>query len=367
MLRNAGLPVGMSDTEVSGGWHRHVVWGEADGREYLTANGRMMAMVDGEWRLRRNKLSGGQPAPFTLDPDYLVTVLKRMPSAARGVVHVEVGKLRGKAMTLLTIKLEDEVALEFAASGAAPDVGGAFSSMMIMGGIAGMEPPRPELETYLVFYVDAASGELARIAIRTYSTDAMMGNIQIAGGFVGEEEEEEEGEQGELTDDGKPAEVKWKRGLPRVKPAKDQSVMTYRVDFRDLGQAQAPELDEPSRRLRQRHPHVGCAQQRHLGATRKQFGHGRLEGLEVWRGAVPPQARLVLVALEDEEGGGIGGAHAGHRRQPEQLPRLCEVLLPALPLKMHQAKVELRPSVPLRRCQPVEPPRLAEVLRPATP
>jgi hypothetical protein len=249
MLRNAGLPVGMSDTEVSGGWHRHVVWGEADGREYLTANGRMMAMVDGEWRLRRNKLSGGQPAPFTLDPDYLVTVIKRMPSAARGVVHVEVGKLRGKAMTLLTIKLEDEVALEFADSGAAPDVGGAFSSMMIMGGIAGMEPPRPELETYLVFYVDAASGELARIAIRTYSTDAMMGNIQIAGGFVGEEEEEEEEEEGELTDDGKPAEVKWKRGLPRVKPAKDQSVMTYRVDFRDLGQAQAPELDEPSRRL----------------------------------------------------------------------------------------------------------------------
>lgn len=256
MLRNAGLPFGATDVEISGGWHRHVVWGEADGREYVTANGRMMAKVDGQWRLRRDKLSGGQAVPFTLDPDYLVTVIKRLPKAAKNVIHVAAGKLRGKAMTLLTIKLDNEDALEFADSGAAPGIGGGFGGMIMFGGMGGMEPPRPELETYIVFYVDTESGDLTRVSIKSYSTDEMMGNIQIGraagGGFGGQEEleeeelEEEEVEEEEVDESG---EVKWKRGLPRIKPAKDQSVMTFRADFKKLGLAEAPELDDKSKQL----------------------------------------------------------------------------------------------------------------------
>lgn len=246
MLRNAGLPAGATDVEVNGGWHRHVVWGEADGREYVTANGRMMAKVDGKWRLRRDKLSGGAKAPFTLDPGYLVTILKQRSEAATKIVHVEPGKLRGKAMTLLTMKFDGDDALEFADAGAVPGVGGGFGGIMIMGGMAGMEPPRPELETYLVLYVDAESGDLARIKVKTYSTDEMMGRIQIAGGggFGGDEEEEEEEEEVDAN-----GEVKWKRGLPRIKPAKDQSVMNFRVDFRKLGLAEMPELDDKSKQL----------------------------------------------------------------------------------------------------------------------
>lgn len=250
MLRNAGLPFGGTDVEISGGWHRHVIWGEADGREYVVANGRMMAKVDGEWRLRRDKLSGGQPVPFTLDPNYLVAVIKRLPNAAKNIVHVQSGKLRGKAMTLLTIKLDQEDALEFADSGAAPGVGGGFGAVMLFGGLGGMEPPRPDLETYMVFYVDAESGDLTRMAIKTYSTNQMMGNIQIAGrvGGVEEEEvEEEEVEEEEVVEE--TGEVKWRRGLPRIKLAKDQSVMTFRADFRNLGMAKAPELDEKSQQL----------------------------------------------------------------------------------------------------------------------
>jgi len=249
MLRNAGLPMGATDVEVSGGWHQHVVWAEADGRDYVTANGRMVAKVDGKWRLRRNKLSGGTKAPFTLDPGYFVTILKQQPEAATNIVHVEAGKLRGKPMTLLTMKLEADDALEFADAGAVPDVGGGFGAMMIMGGMGGMEPPRPELETYLVLYVDTASGELARINVKSYSTDEMMGQIKIAGGgggFGGDEEEEEIEEEEEEDANG---EVKWKRGLPRIKPAKDQSVMTFRVDFRKLGLAEMPELDDKSKQL----------------------------------------------------------------------------------------------------------------------
>ena len=54
MLRNAGLPFGPEDVTVDGGWHRNMVWGDADGREYVRANGRMLAKIRGEWRLRRD-------------------------------------------------------------------------------------------------------------------------------------------------------------------------------------------------------------------------------------------------------------------------------------------------------------------------
>lgn len=245
MLRNAGLPMGAQETEISGGWDRTLIWAESDGSDYVTANGRMLAKVDGEWRLRRGKLAGGVDAPFTLDPDYLVAALKQLPEAARSIVHVEAGKLRGKAMVLLTIKLDQDVALEFSDCGAVPGVGGGFGGIMMLGGMGmGREPVRPELETYVVFYVDSESGDLARLSVKTYSTSEMMGQIQIrgGGGGGGDEEEEEEDE-----DQGGP--VKWKRGLPRIKPAKDQSVMTFRADFKKLGLAEAPELDERSKAL----------------------------------------------------------------------------------------------------------------------
>ena len=60
--------------------------------------------------------------------------------------------------------------------------------------------------------------------------------------MVEEEEVEEEKVEGS-------AEAKWKRGLPRIKPAKDQSVMTFRADFKKLGLAEAPELDDKSKQL----------------------------------------------------------------------------------------------------------------------
>lgn len=245
MMRNAGLPFGANDTEVDGGWHRNMVWGDWDGREYVTANGRMLAKLEDGWRLRKGKVSGGKDAPFTLDPSYLMTVLKMMPKDAGNVVHVEAGKLRGKAMVILTTKLDADNALEFSDAGAVPGVGGGFGGVMMFGGLGRGEPERPEVETYLAFYVDAESGDLARFAAKSYETNSMMGNIQIAvggGGAVEEDEEEEE-----EVDENAP--VKWKRGFPRIKPAKDQSVMTFRADFKKLGLAEPPELGDKQKAL----------------------------------------------------------------------------------------------------------------------
>jgi len=249
MLRNAGLPFGPEDTVVDGGWHRDVVWGETDGREYIRANGRMLAKVKGNWRLRRGKLAGGVKAPFTADPSYLLTVLRQLPKSARAVEHVEAGKLKGKACTILTCKLTGDAALEFADSGAVPDVGGGLGGMLVMGGLGGMgmEPPRPEFETYLAFFVDRESGDLLRFAVKSFQTDEMMGNvaIQIAG-EGGLEDAEEVVNEEEHANDGP---VKWKRGFPRIKPKKDQSVLTWRVDFKGLGAAEPPALSDDLKAL----------------------------------------------------------------------------------------------------------------------
>lgn len=250
MLRDAGLPIGAQETEVDGGWHRDMTWADADGREYIRANGRMLAKVDGAWRLRRDKLAGGVPAPFTLDPQFFLTVLKQMPARARQVVHVEAGKLTGKPCAILSCKLTGEDALELADSGAVPGGGGGFGGVVIMGALGGlgMEPPRPELETYLVFFVDPASGDLLRFAAKTYQTDRMMGGVAIqiggiGGAFAVEEEEDEE----EVEDEGEP--VRWRRGFPRIKPKKDQSVLSYQVDFKALGLADPPILSDEQKGL----------------------------------------------------------------------------------------------------------------------
>lgn len=243
MLRNAGLPFGPEDTEVDGGWHRDLVWGEADGRAYVRANGRMLAKISGDWRLRRDKLSGGLLAPFTLDPDYLLATLGQLPQRSKAVVHVEAGKLKGKPCVILTCKLTGDDALEFADSGAVPDIGGGFGGAVLIGAM-GMEMPRPEYETYLAFSVDQDSGDLLRFAVKSYQTEEMMGGvaIQVAGGgaMVEEEEEDEDADQGP---------VRWKRGFPRIKPKKDQSVLSYRVDFKDLGLAEPPSLTDAHKAL----------------------------------------------------------------------------------------------------------------------
>lgn len=248
MLRNAGLPFGPEDTEVDGGWHRELVWGDADGREYVRANGRMLAKISGDWRLRRDKLSGGLPAPFTLDPSYLLATLGQLPQRSKAVAHVEAGKLKGKPCVILTCKLTGDDALEFADSGAVPDVGGGFGGVMIMGAMGGMgmEPPRPDYETYLAFFVDQESGDLLRFAVKSYQTDEMMGGVAIQIGAGGAEVEVEQEEEDEDADQGP---VQWKRGFPRIKPKKDQSVLSYRVDFKDLGLAEPPSLTDAHKTL----------------------------------------------------------------------------------------------------------------------
>jgi hypothetical protein len=248
MLRNAGLPFGQEDIEVEGGWHRGLLWGDHDGSEFLRANGRMLAKVGSNWQLRGKKLGDGKTAPFTLDPELLFTVLAGLPAEARKVVHVEAGEVATKKVAVLSLHLTAEVASEFAESGALP--GGSGGGLMMLGGPAGMGAPDVEHDVYVALFVDAEGGDLLRCTTKVFEKNPMMGNIQIQvqGGGGGDDVEAAEDEK-EDTKTAAGDAPQWKKGLPVKKPAKDESVTTFRADFKKLGMAEAPALGDKQKAL----------------------------------------------------------------------------------------------------------------------
>lgn len=252
MMRNAGMPFGNDDTEVAGGWHREMLWGEHDGHEYVKANGRMLAKLDGAWRLRGTKIGGGKAAPFTLDPQLLFTLLQELPADARQVVHVEAGEAAGKPVTILSLELTGDAATEFVDGGAVPGCGAGGGIMMIRGIGGGMPEPKLDHTVNLALFVDA-SGDLVRFAAKVFEKNPMMANVQFRvarAGANGAEEVEEAEEKEEAKTDGP---VEWKKGFPKRKPAKDESVATFTATFADLGRAETPKLGEREKVLLRLH------------------------------------------------------------------------------------------------------------------
>jgi hypothetical protein len=287
MLRAAmGNAMIGTDVMVEGGWDRQSVWASSDNHHYVKSNGRMVTEVDGEWRLRRSSLAQGQPVPFTLDPDYLFTVLKLLPKKAREVVHVESGSWSGQPTILMTLEIRGDDALELADAGVFPGSLGGIAGVQIFGALGAIQaPPRPELETYIVFHVNAENGDLMRLAAKTFSSNPHMGgvaNVQIAIQAFGPpgkvvEEEEEEGEEAEAAEqaevvEAEAVEVKgqnilvekarvvakpnrgngkaaWKRGFPDIKPERDQSVLMFQADFSSYGKAKMFEIGDKAKAL----------------------------------------------------------------------------------------------------------------------
>ncbi|MBL8755733.1 MAG: hypothetical protein JNK15_20725 [Planctomycetes bacterium] len=244
MMRGAGVPFGQDDTEVEGGWSRNLRWGSFDGSDFLLANGRMLAKVGGAWKLRGKKLGDGKPAPFTLDPELFFTVLKDLPAESRKVVHVDAAEVAGKACTVLSLQFDGEAGTELAESGALP--GGGGGGFMMMGGGGGFPMPEIEHTVYVALFVDAG-GDVVRLSTRSFEDNPMFANVQIqvAGGpgGGGDDDGDEDKEQEKDADAAKGA-PQWKKGLPVKKPGKTESVTTFRADFKSLGLADAPPLDD---------------------------------------------------------------------------------------------------------------------------
>ena len=247
MFRDAGMPFGPGETVVVGGWERGLVWGEWEGRSFVRGGGRTLAKVDGDWRLRRERLADGLSPPFTLDPGLLFAVWKRMPATARRVVRVDGLELRGRRVAILTVHLVGDDALRFADAGVVPDPTAGFGTPQFLFGGAGVpRPPRPEFETWIAFSVDVASGDLLRLAAKVYETNPMFvgfGGPGLAIGVAAEERDEgDEGDEGDAERAGDGGDPGWQDGLPRREPSPKESVCTYRVEFDRLGLAEPPAL-----------------------------------------------------------------------------------------------------------------------------
>lgn len=252
IMRQAGVGFGNEDVEVDGGWNHELIWGNTgENDQYVKSRGRMLVKTGDAWRLRGSKLVSGQPAPFTLDPALLFTLLQELPADARKITHVEDGEVGGKKVAVLTIELADDVAAEFADSGAVPGVsGGPGIIRMVGGGGGGFGMPEPEYTVDLALFVDPAGGDVLRVRTKVYEKNPMLGNIRIAVGGAGgggdDEAEKEDEKEEAATDDSK---VVVKKGLPERKIAKDVSLMYFKVDFQNLGMGEAPAIDTKARAL----------------------------------------------------------------------------------------------------------------------
>ncbi len=248
MLRGAGIPVGTDDTLLDGGWQQDLVWGNTDDDHYVRRGGRMVTKVGDTWKLRAKKLGSGRPVPFTLDPELLCSVLQGLPAAARRVEHVEAGTVRDRQVAVLSLAVDNDLAAEFIDSGAMPEVGGGFGGVFVIGGFGNMQLPQPECAVYLALSIDPENGDLLRFAVKVYEKTGGFGTIQVQVQGAGGGQDEEEVTD---ADDAKEGEAKpeWKCGLPTRKPGKEESVLTYQVDFGKPGFAAAPELPDAAKQL----------------------------------------------------------------------------------------------------------------------
>jgi hypothetical protein len=254
MFRGADVPLGKDPIEVKGGWQQDLVWCESRGDHFVRNGGRMLGKVGDGWRLRRSKLASGQQAPFAVDPNLLFTVLRDLPVAARDVVAVAGAEIGGRQVVVLSLDLEEEAAAEFADSGVIPVPGDqSMAGIFVFAGGGGFQMPQPRRRVHLALSIDPANGDVLRLAAKVYEKNPMFGGVavvqaapaQAAGGGGGAEED--------VPDEKAPAEreIRPERvdGLPTRDPEGDESVLTYRIDFQELGLAKAPVLDDKSREL----------------------------------------------------------------------------------------------------------------------
>ena len=146
----------------------------------------------------------------------------------------------------MTISLDGEDATEMASCGILPDIGG--GAIMRIGGMFGVVPQK-SYRVDLALYIDPDNSDVHRIRAKVYQKDPMLENVQIQIGAGGDGDAPEP-EEDESTDD---AADTVKKGLPVRKPGRTESMMYFRVDFEELGNASAPALDDSAKLWLQLH------------------------------------------------------------------------------------------------------------------
>lgn len=223
--------------------------------EAVFYRGRMVARSDSEWKLRRNRLYGGAPMPFVLDPQLFFEALAQVPKSSiliKKVDHQET--TRGKRV-VLSFSLKGEAANDFGLAGTLPPVAKGFGGMVVkLGALGGAGGGEPDLTIDLAVTVDPATALVHRVRSATYQEGGMPGGGRVVigggGGGLGDDDEgdEEEEEEQVKTHDAQGNRL-YKRGLPVRKLKDSLSKMEFDISFTKHGQPYVFELDDAGRKL----------------------------------------------------------------------------------------------------------------------
>ncbi len=243
MMRGHDLPFGKDSLRVKGGWNQEQRWATVGDDALVIRGGRMVVETESGWKLRKESLASGTPAPFVVSPRLLFAQIAELPQSARQVVHLEAGKVQDRDVAILTVRLSGDEARDFALSGALPG-GGGPGGMIMIGGMLGGDMPEKKYEVDLALFTAVDSGEVLRLRAKVYEDDPMMANVRIAiaaqGGEDGEAPVEEEEEEEPAVERGKEP---IKKGLPDRKPGKGENMTYFRADFSEFGKATGPKVD----------------------------------------------------------------------------------------------------------------------------
>lgn len=246
IMRGQNLPIGNEPLSLRGGWQGDLGWGDTDDDTFAVRHGRLITKSEAGWKLRARTLASGAPVPFLLTPSLLFQQIAALPAEARQVTHVEGADMGGKPVTILTLELTGEAAQDLALGGALPAASGGM--MLSFGGMFGGQMPEKTYSVDLALSVDPTTGDVLRLRARAYEDNPMLANVrfQMAGDGGQDESEPPQPAADGAANDG--AKVTIKKGLPDRKPTKTESLVYYKVDFKDLGAANPPALGDAGKR-----------------------------------------------------------------------------------------------------------------------
>jgi len=245
MLRGHDIPGGGHEPpSIRGGWSGDLLWGETDDDAFATRNGTTVSKTDAGWKLRARTLGSGAQRPFLLSPALLFTQLSKLDVAQQKVAHVEAGEAGGKPVAILALSFTGRTADDLALGGALPAAGGAF----IFGAMPGGMAPEKSYTVDLALFVEPQSGDVLRLRAKVYEDNPMLANMRIRFGGGGEGDGDGDSDTpaakapaAAAATTGAPA---IKKGLPERTPGKTESVAYLKADFKDLGNAKPPSIDD---------------------------------------------------------------------------------------------------------------------------
>lgn len=252
----AGAVLGGGDKVVRGAFSDGILHAKMnDGNdEAVLYRGRMVARSDSSWKLRRNRLHGGAPMPFILDPQLFFEALGQVPRSSITVRKVDHQETTQGKRVVLSLSLTGDAANDFGLAGTLPPVAKGFGGMaMKLGGMGG-DAKEPDLTIDLALTVDPATALVHRVRSATYQEGGLPGGgrVMVGGAGFGEEEEEEE-EKEEDKEEVKTRDAQgnriYKRGLPIRKLKDSLSRMEFDISFTKHGQPYVFELDAAGRKL----------------------------------------------------------------------------------------------------------------------